>query len=84
VVALGAALLPGLLGGSLVPAGMLFVLLALDVIALGLAWARDGREAVSAGTLLRIPLYVLWKIPVYLKLVRGGQSEWVRTERTED
>lgn len=84
VAALGAALLLGLLGGSIAPAGVLFALLALDVIALGLAWGREGREAVNAGTLLRIPLYVLWKIPVYLKLVRGGQSEWVRTERTED
>jgi hypothetical protein len=55
--------------------------MALTTIALGIAWAREGRIAISGATLLRIPLYLLWKLPVYLKLVRGKQSEWVRTER---
>ena len=71
-----------LLGGSLWPAASLFVLMALLTMALGIAWSREGRAAVSGGTLLRIPLYLLWKLPVYLKLVRGKQSEWVRTERS--
>ncbi len=71
-----------LLGGSALPAATLFVLMALVTLALGIAWSREGRDAVSGGTLLRIPLYLLWKLPVYLKLVRGKQSEWVRTERS--
>ena len=78
---LAATALLALLGASWLPAATLFILMALATLALGIAWSRDGRQAVSAGTLLRIPLYLLWKIPVYLKLVRGTQSEWVRTER---
>ncbi len=83
IAGLGAAILLALLGASLLPAGLLFALLAAATVALGLAWARDGRAAVSVGTLLRIPGYLLWKLPVYLKLVRGKQSEWVRTERKD-
>ncbi len=66
----------------MLPAAILVTAMALTTIALGIAWAREGRIAISGGTLLRIPLYLLWKLPVYLKLVRGTQSEWVRTERT--
>ncbi len=82
IAALGATGLLALLGGSALPAASLFALMALVMLALGIAWSREGRDAVSGGTLLRIPLYLLWKLPVYLKLVRGKQSEWVRTERS--
>jgi cellulose synthase/poly-beta-1,6-N-acetylglucosamine synthase-like glycosyltransferase len=81
VALLGATVLLGLLGASWLPAAMLFAAMTLTTIALGFAWASEGRIAVSGATLLRIPLYLLWKLPVYLKLVRGTQSEWVRTER---
>jgi cellulose synthase/poly-beta-1,6-N-acetylglucosamine synthase-like glycosyltransferase len=81
IVLLGATALLALLGASWLPASVLFAAMALTTIALGIAWAREGRSAVSGATLLRIPLYLLWKLPVYLKLVRGTQSEWVRTER---
>jgi hypothetical protein len=77
----GATVLLALLGASWSPAAMLFATMALTTIALGIAWSREGRIAISGVTLLRIPLYLLWKLPVYLKLVRGTQSEWVRTER---
>jgi cellulose synthase/poly-beta-1,6-N-acetylglucosamine synthase-like glycosyltransferase len=48
-----------------------------------LAWARHARAVISARTLLSIPFYVLWKIPMYLSFLAGGrQKTWVRTERT--
>lgn len=48
-----------------------------------LAWARHARDVISARTLLSIPFYVLWKIPMYLSFLTGGrQKTWVRTERT--
>jgi hypothetical protein len=40
-----------------------------------------GRAQIGAATLLRVPLYLLWKIPIYLRLMRGGETRWVRTER---
>lgn len=52
------------------------------VIALALAWAREGRRFASGATLLRLPLYVLWKLPMYLGLARrGAPREWLRTGR---
>ena len=39
-----------------------------------------GEMSVSPAT--RLPLYVLWKIPLYLGLARrGAPSEWLRTGR---
>jgi cellulose synthase/poly-beta-1,6-N-acetylglucosamine synthase-like glycosyltransferase len=81
IALLGVTALLALLGASWLPAAVLFAAMTLTTIALGIAWAREGRIAISGATLLRIPLYLLWKLPVYLKLVRSTQSEWVRTER---
>ena len=51
-------------------------------IALWLAWAREGRTFASGATLLRMPLYVVWKLPMYLGLARSGApKEWLRTGR---
>jgi cellulose synthase/poly-beta-1,6-N-acetylglucosamine synthase-like glycosyltransferase len=47
-----------------------------------LVWWREGRPFVSAGVLMRLPLYLLWKIPVYLKLARrGSRIDWLRPDR---
>lgn len=45
------------------------------------AWVAHGRGQVSAAVLARAPLYLLWKLPIYLKLVRRAETEWVRTDR---
>ena len=70
-----------LLGATLTPALLLTCAIGLIALLLAAARARDGRNIVSAGTLARIPLYIAWKIPVYLKLVRKRETEWVRTKR---
>lgn len=49
--------------------------------AVAIAWAREGRSFIGVGTLLRIPLYILWKIPLYLGLARGAPPEWLRAGR---
>lgn len=47
-----------------------------------LAWLKEGRRFASAGTLARVPLYVLWKLPMYVGLVRrGAPKDWLRTGR---
>ncbi len=81
LAALGATGLLALLGASAAPPMLLAIEIALIALLLVLAWRRDGRDAVQAGTLARIPLYLAWKIPVYLKLVRKRETEWVRTRR---
>ena len=52
------------------------------VVAVLAAWAAYGWRWLRLGTLLRLPLYLAWKLPLYVRLVRGrGPRDWVRTER---
>lgn len=50
-------------------------------LAIGLAWAGFARQDIPMGKLLSIPLYILWKIPLYFKFLSGPESQWIRTER---
>ncbi len=57
--------------------------LATVTFGVAIAWLVYGRSTIRLTQLLAIPLYVLWKIPLYLSLLlRGGQKTWERTERT--
>ena len=58
------------------------ILLAAGAILLN--WAVEGRRWLSARAMLQLPLYVAWKLPVYLGFVRGKSVGWVRTERTDE
>lgn len=53
-------------------------LLLLSIV---LAWQRYGRDEISLRQLAQIPLYLLWKIPLYLGYVINPEKRWVRTER---
>ena len=54
----------------------------LAATALFLAWLQEGRDYLSLKTMLQLPYYVIWKLPMYLGLVkRGAPQVWVRTER---
>lgn len=47
-----------------------------------LAWVVEGRGVLPPRLLLRIPAYIAWKLPIYLKLLRGGADRrWTRTGR---
>ena len=64
------------------------LLLAASLVAAGaglfLAWASGGHRFVSAGSLAQAPLYLLWKLPMYIGFARrGAPKEWVRTQREE-
>ena len=57
-------------------------LLVLAGGAIFVAWLREGRKFISLGVLVRLPLYVLWKLPLYFGLARSGApKEWLRTGR---
>jgi len=46
------------------------------------AWAGEGRRTLPAREAAAVPLYLLWKLLMYARLVRdGGQKAWVRTQR---
>ncbi len=70
-----------LAGGSSFP-GLIFVV-AIGYALTGLlgAWVKFGRKTLPFLTLLGTPVYIAWKLPIYLKLVKGREKSWVRTDR---
>ncbi|MDP9018663.1 MAG: glycosyl transferase, partial [Candidatus Eremiobacteraeota bacterium] len=45
------------------------------------SWARYGRRIISFRDLTRAALYVLWKIPLYVRFLVARQTNWVRSKR---
>jgi hypothetical protein len=81
-VLIGATALLVAFGGEWWPVIAQVILLAMAMAAVFAAWACEGREFISLGVLARLPLYVLWKLPMYVGLARRGTpKEWLRTER---
>lgn len=76
VSALGAAL-----GLSVAP--LIIALLNLILVfAAGLAvWWKFGRTDLSAQTLLAVPGYILWKIPLHFNTLFRTRVSWTRTDR---
>ena len=66
------------------PTALLAGALVTAIVATGLAWHREGRAVLGVGTLARAPLYVLWKIPLYLGFFFSRQREWNRTRRVNE
>jgi len=79
-----AAVVCWLLRTSSWPLLVLLLPLTLAVAAILLAWWAGGRRYVTMGGLVRAPLYVAWKIPMYLRFARHGTpKQWVRTGRQD-
>jgi len=53
------------------------------VVAVLAAWAMAGRAMLSAGSLVRLPLYMLWKLALYGRIAKGERPAWIRTERVD-
>lgn len=76
------AITGALIGAAAWPMVVQLTIGILACVALAIAWSREGRGFASGATLLRLPLYVVWKLPMYLGLVRrGAPKEWLRTGR---
>lgn len=81
VAALALQVILVLLGGSI---AALAALGAVTTVALALvvaAWLAKGRAWLSGAALLRAPLYVLWKLPLYARFLRKPEASWTRTPR---
>jgi cellulose synthase/poly-beta-1,6-N-acetylglucosamine synthase-like glycosyltransferase len=82
VVALAVAALALLAGAAAWPSIGLATIDILAALAVTLAWLKEGRRFASAATLLQLPFYVLWKLPMYVGLARrGAPKDWLRTGR---
>ncbi len=75
------ACLAGILGTSWLPSILLAVSGSMLFTAIFGVWLKFGRAELSLRRLLEIPLYILWKIPLYLRFLIQPQKRWVRTER---
>lgn len=78
---LGVTLLLALAGASVAPAIVLGVALTAALGVTFIAWVHGGRRWLSGAALLRAPLYVLWKLPIYLGFLRRRETVWRRTPR---
>ena len=80
-VVLALASLAIALGGSLIP--LILVAIAGFLLSLSIfgTWAKFGRSDLPLVKLLTVALYILWKIPLYLRFLIQPQNRWVRTER---
>ena len=76
----GAALL--LLGGPSFPLWLASAALLCVALGVALGWIKYGRQMVPFRYLLLAPLYLLWKVPLYLSFSLGRRErQWRRTER---
>ena len=80
--AIAVGMIAAAIGASLWPVAIQGAVALAAFAALTLAWMREGRRFASGATLLRLPIYVLWKLPIYLGFVRAGApKEWLRSGR---
>ena len=79
-LALAAALTLGL-GAAWWPVWVQLTAVLSATILILLVWAIHGRRFLSAKALATLPFYLLWKIPMYLRLRRGRADDWLRAGR---
>jgi cellulose synthase/poly-beta-1,6-N-acetylglucosamine synthase-like glycosyltransferase len=46
-----------------------------------LVWFKFSRSQLPLTTLLAVPFYIFWKVPIYLSFLLNPQKSWVRTSR---
>lgn len=86
---LGMAVISGLLGlllfawqsGDATPLLGLVAGCLLFFVSLLCVWARWGRASLPLGTLMKLPFYMVWKLPIYARLLVRPQRAWLRTSR---
>jgi cellulose synthase/poly-beta-1,6-N-acetylglucosamine synthase-like glycosyltransferase len=76
----GIAAMFGLSRGPVVLTGIAGLMLLTAILG---AWQRVGRTILPLGDLLRVPLYVVAKLPLYLRFINAPQQSWERTARDE-
>jgi hypothetical protein len=55
--------------------------LAILTGAIAIAWWGWGKSIISLSTLLLVPIYIILKIPHYVKFLFNRQKTWNKTER---
>ena len=67
--------------GSPVPLLIIAASGGVACVTIGMAWRRMGRPYLSVAAARTIPLYVLWKLPLYLNVLKRSPRAWLRSGR---
>jgi len=70
-------------GGILVPLAVHVGVGALFFLSTGLIWYRFGRGSIPLFALTAVPVYMLWKLPLYVRFLFRPERQWIRTERPD-
>jgi cellulose synthase/poly-beta-1,6-N-acetylglucosamine synthase-like glycosyltransferase len=81
VAGIGGILFAGVSGVSWIPLIIFAIEGLLVLISIVGAWVKFGRDDLPLLMLLAVPVYILWKIPLYLAFLVQPQTKWIRTER---
>jgi cellulose synthase/poly-beta-1,6-N-acetylglucosamine synthase-like glycosyltransferase len=81
MVIAAASLLLALISGRWLPFNLALVTGGLIFTAIILAWYGYGRSDLSLRQLIMVPVYLLWKVPLYLAFLIRPEQRWVRTRR---
>jgi len=57
--------------------------LCLSLVSVLLAWFSGGHRWLKGTAITLLPMYLFWKIPVYLRYGLGHTATWVRTNRSD-
>ena len=62
---------------------VLALLLSLLLLGIGLmrAWHVHGRQILPLRSLLELPAYMVWKLPIITRFFTHREKQWIRTER---
>ncbi|MEA5573933.1 glycosyltransferase family 2 protein [Calothrix sp. UHCC 0171] len=64
-----------------IPLGVTGVTGFLILTAILISWTKFASSDLPLRELLAVPIYILWKIPLYCKFLIQPQKAWIRTER---
>jgi cellulose synthase/poly-beta-1,6-N-acetylglucosamine synthase-like glycosyltransferase len=67
--------------GIFMPLAIAIVALAAIMLGTLVAWFAVGRRILPARQLLLAPIYIVWKLPIYARMLVARETKWVRTER---
>lgn len=69
------------LAGNWLPFFVSAIALCIAMLSVILAWMSGGHRWLKAKSILLVPFYVAWKIPLYLRYALGQTATWIRTDR---
>jgi cellulose synthase/poly-beta-1,6-N-acetylglucosamine synthase-like glycosyltransferase len=83
LLAASSALVATFFGASIVPLWLLAIAGLFIFVAIALAWAKFGRDDIPGKSLIAIPFYLAWKIPIYIAFSLKPQTKWLRSDRDD-